>query len=165
MNIPAFLYPRGTEAFPSKGKFTIILTYILSFLGILFGISFLIISRGSPYFSDSEIDDLPDFGPFFKWVGTVFVVLAIISFVVNLFFINKMKIGWFLLSGMYLGGLGLTIYALYILIKFLASSDFFAIPIPFILVLAIGIIGIYTLFHRDTFRLFFPKFLHEKIKT
>ena len=163
MNIPTFLYPRDTDIFPSKGKFTIILTYALSLLGILLGVSLLIISRGSPYFSDGEIDDLPDFGPFFKWVGTFFFVLAVISFVVNLLFVNKMKIGWFLLSGIYLGGLGLTMYALYILIKFLASSDFFAIPFPFIFILVIGIIGVYTLFHKDTFRLFFPQFLNKNL--
>lgn len=159
----SFFYPEDSEAFSLQGKITIILTYILTFLGFVVGVILLIISRGSSYFSDGEIDDLPDFGPFFKWIGTFLLVIAIISFGVNLLFVYKKKIGWILLTGIYISGMILTTYYLYLGLKILIEHRLYTIPYPLLLVLAVGIVGIYTLFHKSTFRLFFPQFLNRNM--
>jgi hypothetical protein len=158
-NLSSLFYPKDSEAFPSQGKFTIILTYILALIGIGFGGFLLIITRGSSYISDAEVDDLPDFDPLFKLVGTLFLVLAIFSLGVNFLFIHKKKAGWFLLTGIYLGGTALTAYVLSLGIKTLIEYRMFTLPVPLLLLLVVGIGGMYTLLHKDTLRLFFPQFL------
>lgn len=156
-NLLSFFYPEDSETFSSQAKITIIITYIFTVLGTGIGIILLIVSRGSSYFPDGEIDDLPDFGPFSKWVGTLLLVLAIISFGVNLLFKNKTKIGWFLLTSIYIAGSVLTIYYLNLGIRLMIQHSLFAIPFPLMVLLAVGIVGIYTLFHRNTLGLFFPQ--------
>ncbi|MHA1954300.1 MAG: hypothetical protein ACW96U_10180 [Candidatus Heimdallarchaeaceae archaeon] len=155
----SFFYPKDSEAFPSQGKFTIILTYILALIGISFGSFLLIITRGSSFISDAEVDDLPDFDPLFKLVGTLFFALAIVSLGVNFLFVHKKKAGWFFLTGIYLGGTALTVYVLSLGIKALIEYRLFALPVPLLLLLAVGIGGLYTLLHKDTLRLFFSQFL------
>jgi hypothetical protein len=159
MSISSFFYPNHDAAFPSESKIVIILTYILTTSGIGIGSFLLIISRGSRFISDAEVDDLPDFGPLFKLVGTIFLVLAVVSLGVNFLFIQKKKTGWFLLTGIYLGGTALTIYVLYLGIRALIEYRLFTLPVPLLLLLAVGIGGMYTLLHKDTIRLFFPQFL------
>jgi hypothetical protein len=161
MSISSFFYPKETEAFSTQGKAVVILTYILTAAGIGIGSLLLIITRGSPFISEAKVDDLPNFDPLFKLVGTIFVTIAIISLGVNFLFIHKKKIGWFLLTGIYLGGSILTFYVFYLGIKTLIEYEVFTIPYHLLLLLAIGIGGLYTLFHKDTLRLFFPKF-HQK---
>ncbi|NPD88615.1 MAG: hypothetical protein HGN29_07815 [Asgard group archaeon] len=157
----SFFYPDDSEAFSSQGKTTIILTYILAVLGMGIGTFLLIISRGSSYLPDGEIDDLPDFDPLFKLVGTIFLILAIISLAANLLFINKKKSGWFLLTSIYSAGSALTIYVLYLGIRVLIENRLFALPYPLILLLAVGVVGIYTLFHKNTLGLFFLQILSK----
>lgn len=55
----SFFYPDDSETFPSQGKITIILSYILTALGSSIGVFLLIISRGASYFPEGKIDDLP----------------------------------------------------------------------------------------------------------
>ena len=155
----SFFYTKDSETFPTQGKLTIVLTYILTALGIGIGSFLLIIARGASYFPDVEIDDLPDFGPLFKLVGTIFLVLAFVSLGVNFLFIHKKKVGWILLTGIYFGGSILTIYVLYLGIRALIEYSLFALPFPLILLLAVGIVGLYTLLHKNTLGFFFPKII------
>jgi hypothetical protein len=155
----SFFYPRDENEFPKQSKFTINLTYIFIVLGVGIGIILLIISRGSPYFSEAEIDNLPDFGPFTKWVGTILLVLAVISLAVNLLFVRKKRIGWVLLTSIYTGGSALTFYYLYLGVKLMIEHSLFAIPFPLLTLLVIGIIGLYTLLHKNTLGFFFSKSL------
>ncbi|MCG3220728.1 MAG: hypothetical protein H7641_05050 [Candidatus Heimdallarchaeota archaeon] len=157
----SFFYPVDTEAFPSQGKTAIILTYILTALGTGIGSFLLIIARGASYFPEGEIDDLPDFGPLFNLVGTIFLVLAFVSLGVNFLFIHKKKAGWILLTGIYFGGSILTIYVLYLGIRAFIEYSLFALPFPLILLLVVGIVGLYTLLHKNTLGFFFPKILSK----
>lgn len=143
--------------FPSTTKLAAYLTYILSIIGLSLGVFLLIITWNTELFVEPEPDDLTDFGPFFKIVGIVFLVIASISLIVNIIYINRRPIGWISLSVIYLAGTILTIYLIYRGIEVMIKYSIFSIPIHLFLLLALGIFGLYTLFHKNTIGFFFVK--------
>jgi len=151
------LFPKQDDVFPSSAKTAAILTYILSILGLSLGIFLLIITWNTELFVEPEPDDLTNFGPFFKLVGIAFLIIAIISLIVNIIFVNKKPIGWLFLSGIYCAGTILTIYIIYRGIVVMIKYSILSIPIHLFLLLALGIFGLYTLFHKNTIGFFFTK--------
>ena len=149
------LLPKQDDNFPSIARIAVILTYILSVLGLSLGIFLLILTWNAELFVESEPDDLTDFGPLLKLVGIVFLVIAVFSLIVNIVFVNKKPIGWVFLSGIYCAGTILTIYMIYRGIEVMFKYSIFSIPIHLFLVLALGIFGLYTLFHKKTMNFFF----------
>ncbi len=151
------LFPKQEDAFPSRAKIAAILTYILSVLGLSLGVFLLIITWNTELFVEPEPDDLTNLGPFLKFVRIVFLVIAVISLIVNIIYINRKLIGWFSLSGIYLAGTILTIYMIYRGIEVMIKYSIVSVPIHLFLLLALGICGLYTLFHKNTIGFFFSK--------
>jgi hypothetical protein len=150
-------FPKDEDAFPSITKTAAILTYILSAIGLSLGVFLLILTWNTELFVEPEPDDLANFEPFLKFVGIVFLVIAITSLVFNIIYVNRKSIGWFLLSGIYLAGTILTIYMIYRGIEVMIKYSIFTVPVHLFLVLVIGIFGLYTLFHKNTIGFFFAK--------
>ncbi|MFW9852019.1 MAG: hypothetical protein ACFFDS_03700 [Candidatus Thorarchaeota archaeon] len=150
-------FPKDEDYFPSITKTAAILTYILSVIGLSLGVILLILTWNTELFVEPEPDDLTNLGPFMKFVGIVFLIIAVISIIVNIIFINRRLIGWFSLSGIYLAGTILTIYMIYRGIQVMIKYSIFSVPIHLLLVLALGIIGLYTLFHKNTIGFFSKK--------
>ncbi len=157
------LFPKQEDAFPSRAKITAVLTYILSVVGLSLGIFLLILTWNTELFVEPEPDDLANFEPLLKFVGIVFLVIAIISIAVNIIYINRKRIGWISLSGIYLAGTILTIYMIYRGFEVMIKYSIFTIPIHLFLVLALGIVGLYTLFHKNTISFFFMRELEDNI--
>lgn len=150
-------FPKNEDHFPSITKTAAILTYILSAIGLSLGVILLILTWNTKLFVEPEPDDLTNFGPFLKFVGIVFLIIATISLAVNIIYINRKPIGWIFLSGIYLAGTILTIYVIYRGIEVMIKYSIFTVPVHLFLVLAIGIFGLYTLFHKNTVNFFFSK--------
>ena len=149
--------------FPSTTKLAAYLTYILSVIGLSLGVFLLILTWNTELFIEPEPDDLANFEPFLKFVGIVFLVIAVISLAVNIIYINRKPIGWIILSGIYLAGTILTVYMIYRGFEVMIKYSIFSIPIHLFLVLALGIVGLYTLFHKSSIRFFFAKEVEKSI--
>ena len=136
----------------SKRNEIVFLTYILSGIGFCVGLLSLFIgfSTSTPAIpADPAIDDLPNFGPFFRFMGLFFLLTSCFSFIGCLLFHKENKIGWLMVFLVYLFGTSLTGYFLIVV-----TSKYFYLAIGspmffiYLLLLACGIYVLYNLIFK-----------------
>ena len=152
MNI---LHSLSNHQFPPQSKIVLNLTYILSIIGILLGLLLFVATIGAEPAADPNADDLPHFDYFFHVLGLFFIICASVSLFANILFSRGYRIGWLILSGIYLLGTLGTLYFLYSGILTMIKYNLMTIPFHLILLLVVGLIGLYNLFHRETLKIFF----------
>lgn len=103
---------------------------------------------------DPGIDDLPDFSGFFKFVGITFISVGLFSLLGCFSFSKGHRIGWIMISFVYLGGSVLTAYfLLFSLIKFPLLALMSPMFLVYIFLLLLGIYMLYIIIFKANFLL------------
>jgi hypothetical protein len=148
------IHNRTGQPLPFNARIVLNLTYVLSGIGLSLGLLLYLATIGAEP-ANPNADDLPHFDYFFHVLGLFFVICTSISLFGNILFNLRYRIGWLILSGVYLVGTVGTLYVLYSGIVIMIKYSLITIPFHLIFLLVVGLIGLYNLFHRETLKIFF----------
>ncbi|MFW9917255.1 MAG: hypothetical protein ACFFGZ_16745 [Candidatus Thorarchaeota archaeon] len=150
---------------PSSLKTLKLVTSGLAGLGLLLGLFLLAITWDLPLHEEpppEDEDPLPDFGYFFRFLGIIFTVFAVIGLVGSLLIDRKRVIGWLSLVGVYGSGFAGCLYILFRVFLLIVESNssllFLGLassPIPYLMIW--GGCALVILFHKNTLDYVFRK--------
>lgn len=150
---------KSVELFSSNARFVLLSTYLLSGIGLVIGTLLYLATMGAePTNNDPEIDALPNFDYFFHVIGFIFVIISTFTIISAILFHKKYRVGWILLFGIYFMGSVITLYMIYRGFQIMREYGLFTIPLHVILLFIFGILSLYHLMHKNTRKLFFPKY-------
>ncbi|MFX0114403.1 MAG: hypothetical protein ACFFB3_07635 [Candidatus Hodarchaeota archaeon] len=144
--------------FPSILKPLTNVTIVLAAIGLLIGLLLLAITWNLPLEEETqpeEEDPLPNFDYFFRFLGIVFTVFALIGLGGSFLVYKKKILGWFSLVGVYLSGfLGcFYIFSRFFIMTLENNSNLLLLgllrsPIPYLMIWS-GY-ALLILFHKNT---------------